>query len=484
MNKQKKFCPNCGHPVAANAHFCGNCGFDLTKVRAPKTRTEKTTAPAPKHQPQHTLPKWAAWLLGIVAVLLIGGYLFGSSYYAPEKQLDRALTALQKDDAHAARYFSSSDPNLKITQKSLAPLVTYMQHHKQELAALKTQLSSPSATSLDGDFHFKQTGRHWLVFKKYQINVKAVYPKITTNRDNTKVYMNGKKLYQASGKTTKKIGPFVPGTYQLKATAQVKKQRLSNSGTYHITTQNRNFSLPIKTISFEVLGYPGAEVRINGKKQGTISKQGELNLVDIPWSSEMILTQVYKSSAGKITSKPRKINETDANSSLKVAYPGVISHADASVMVENIFDGVDEVSSTGQLPSQVDYDGNKLSNYFVGGAGNDHYTELVEMAKGYYKDDTISSVSYDTVVKHVYPHKRNQATVVYNVTFTFDNLSDDGDDTGQHIQVFEYQATVEKVGSHYKIKTIAPSTKVSDKHIDPAEDDDEDEDDLDMDEEE
>lgn len=505
------FCPHCGHPVNADEKFCGNCGFDLaayfashgtpnggnstnedpsdetpkpanngdnadTSKRAgtQKSGTEQTggqsaTSQQPKpsqsaprqtqapmrRQNRKPMARWKIVTIVVVVVLLIGGYLFGNHYYSKAATMDRIVNRLQSQKGLSS-YFTSSDPSLKINSSTLLPLSKYMSSHNQSLASFKSELNNVGATNNDR-FIYKQTGHHFLLFPKWQVQVKPVYPEVTTNHKNVTIKLDGKKVAKSTSTSfTKKLGPLVPGQYKLTANGTVNGHNITNSGTYHINSDSDYYNLELKTISFTVQTAPSATVYINGKSQGKADSDGLLDVQEIPFSSNMEVTAKYALTNSSITSKRTKVTDSDDGTTVDVTFPHLLSEDDAQTFLDGFFETVEGVSNSGDMSDATDDNGKSMAEYFEGGSSNSLYGEYEKMAKGYYKDDNIEDVEYSTEIESVYPASDDNTNVQFKLTYDFDNEND------EHVQVYEYTFTVKKNGDDTRIVSSITAKKVDD----------------------
>ena len=73
---QAQQCPNCGQRADSMAKFCPNCGQALQVTQSqPGSGYSPQSAPGSMHPPQQSGPsagKIVAWIVGILAILLIG----------------------------------------------------------------------------------------------------------------------------------------------------------------------------------------------------------------------------------------------------------------------------------------------------------------------------------------------------------------------------------------------------------------------------
>lgn len=458
---QSAFCPNCGQPITATDEFCANCGFNLkaaatsqADTTAPASSAQSTTSQATRHTrqtPRHPLPKWGWITIAVVAVIAIGGYLYGQHYYQPANQLNRDLTAL-KTGKGLAKQLTSTDPSLKITNDSVKPMVTYFKNNRKSLASLASALKSNSSN--DYDMQFVKTGKVWLFFDKYKIQIPSIYATLTTNHRNVKLSVNGKKV-ATSNKTNyeHKIGPYVPGTYTLTAKGTVSGHKITNKGNYYLQASGATYDLDLRTISFTVTGAPNTTVYLNGEKEGQINSSGTLALNDVPWSNRMMLSGKYKVGSQTLTSKKTNVSNAESTD-VDLKFANVMSKDSASDYLSNIFSIIDSYTLTGDLSDTSFYDHRSLDDYFVNGTDSTDYKELIQMAKGYYDNDDIWSVSYEPTVLFVLPAADKQSQITYDVKYKFTNSEDD------RTQVFRYTATVEKTGGHYKIVKISSAQKI------------------------
>lgn len=455
---QASFCPNCGQAVAATDEFCPNCGFKLhatTDQPSPSVNTAQSTTSSTRkvrQLPQRHMPTWGWGLIAVIVVILIGGYLYGQNYYQPLNQLDRDLTAL-KTGKGLAKQVTSTDPSLKITNDSVKPMVTYFKNNRKSLASLASSLKSRSATN-DYGIQFVKTGKSWLFFDKYQLQVTSVYATLATNHRNVALSVNGKHVATSNKATYEhKIGPYVPGSYTLTAKGTVSGHQITNKGTYYLRANGQTYDLDLRTISFTVNGTPNTTVYINGENEGTINSSGTLALNDIPWSNRMMLTGKYKAGSQTLTAKQTNVSDAEGQD-VDLKFAGVMSKDTASDYLNGIFTAVSSYTSTGDLSDASDYDDRTLDDYFVNGTDNTDYKELVQMAKGYYDNDDVLDVTYEPTVLSTVPAAKQQSQITYDVKYDFTNSED------ERIQVFRYTATVEKTGGHYKIVKITPAQKI------------------------
>lgn len=502
------FCPNCGAKLEPGAIFCGKCGFDVRDffnkqaeekadqpVDTPVAAADDSTNPKkdpfsnqsdPVQQPVsstnqsnniaantvHETPKrptnkkkysWKVYAAIAVVVLLIIGYVGGKTYYSPENQLNRTMTGIQKGKQGIYKDFESTTTKLTITDKSLKPLTKYLKANPNKATTMKSELSAGNYTGTAmSQFTYVQDGKVLLFFPKYKIKVTPVYATLKTNHSGIKLYLDGKQVgTSTSSYYTKSIGPLVPGTYNLKSTGTVSGNAMKNDNDNDILTNSSYpYDLSLQTVSFDVTSYANAVAYINGKKVGTLDDTGRLSITDKPWTSGMKLNLKYKTGDGQtITSNTKTISSYDDGEEVSVGFPGVISHSNAESLFNEVFQYVDNISSTGDNDNASEF-----AALFVNGTGNSDYSELVKMAKGYKNDSGIESVSYEASKLHVVPEKKNLAQVSYNVKYTFYDNSDSG--SGEHTQVYSYVAHVAKSGSSYKITSIDPSKLVSDESSD------------------
>ena len=111
----QKFCPNCGSKVPQGANFCPNCNFDLrvspVTPQQPQSVTP-TQSKAPVEQVQVAAPKkpisgktkFIRILIGILVLVIAGGYYVGTKYYSKDNQINRITDSL-KDNKNMKSYF-------------------------------------------------------------------------------------------------------------------------------------------------------------------------------------------------------------------------------------------------------------------------------------------------------------------------------------------------------------------------------------------
>lgn len=204
----------------------------------------------------------------IVVVLLVILGVVGNNYYSKANTIKRIVTAAKGNQASLADYFYTTDPTFKVTKTSLKPMVQYLQQDPAALNQFQEGLTN-SGQFEKGHLLLTQHGHHFLVFPKYQVQVRPVYVSVTVNKKNAKLKQDDQLIATStSADYTKKIGPLVPGLYNLASSAKISGRQLTNTNTYHLNQDNQTIPLTLKTITFDVDGPAGTEVMINSQRQG------------------------------------------------------------------------------------------------------------------------------------------------------------------------------------------------------------------------
>ncbi|KRN06333.1 hypothetical protein FD15_GL001535 [Liquorilactobacillus sucicola DSM 21376 = JCM 15457] len=314
---EQLICSECGAKTRQGDAFCQNCGHKLAAVVGQdEDGTDSAVADTRRgyqrtsSQPPKSFNKKLGVLLGLIVLVLLGVYLGLDSYYQPQRQLDRVVTALGSPSEGLAKYTTTDDPTLQndITDKNLKPTQRYFKENQQQLAALKAAFKRNS--TYKNSYSFEKNGNAWLFFPRYKVKIKAAYVKLHVNHADAEVYQNGKKIAETSQKrSVKRIGPLFPGNYTFKVSKVLSGRRITTSSTTTIFAGSKNISLNIETANFTLHGDPGALVYLNNKKIGTFAGDGQLEVTNYPLKGKLkvysINTSKKKSTTVNITNELR-----------------------------------------------------------------------------------------------------------------------------------------------------------------------------------
>ncbi|GGE80749.1 zinc ribbon domain-containing protein [Priestia taiwanensis] len=213
------FCQECGNKMTEDVQFCQECG---TKIETTQKESEILTTEKVQRQP---LSKKNKIVLGIglgVAILFGGLYMLGSSYYSQEKVMERFMTAIQEEDTETIVDLAmTEDPNLKIDEDGIQPLLSYIKENPSYLNGLQQTFvyhTNGENLGLSEEIELVKDGKKFGIFDKYVFKLKPYYVEVTTNGKGTVVY-NGEQEIATSDESefSKELGPFLPGVYQFKA---------------------------------------------------------------------------------------------------------------------------------------------------------------------------------------------------------------------------------------------------------------------------
>lgn len=391
----------------------------------------------------------------IVVVLLVILGVMGNNYYSKANTIKRIVTAAKGNQASLADYFYTTDPTFKVTKTSLKPMVRYLQQDPAALNQFQEGLTN-SGQFEKGHLLLTQHGHHFLVFPKYQVQVRPVYVSVTVNKKNAKLKQDDQLIATStSADYTKKIGPLVPGLYNLASSAKISGRQLTNTNTYHLNQDNQTIPLTLKTITFDVDGPAGTEVMINSQRQGKIDSSGVLTLKDFPWTDQMQIQGVYRNGKTVVKSQPVALDESTDDPEVSIDFPGLVDQADADTFFNNLGDATSILSNTGDIDQASD--GDDLSTFFAGGDSDSNYQEFVKMGKGYYDDDDIDGTEITARIDNVQLSSQDSSDVTFEFKYKFDN----GDH--YHVQVFKYTANVivrDNSDTPLQIKSLTPAQSV------------------------
>ncbi|MFT4414735.1 zinc ribbon domain-containing protein [Fredinandcohnia humi] len=268
------FCSNCGTKLEELASFCTECGASIESTAALETYEEQeisaekpvgeelgasvevaaaldahveqlipsepvqSTHPVGQRSQTPAVPftkvkvtKKQAIIASIVAavvILLFAGYKIGDVATDKERVIETFETALdQKDEKALVDLLSSDDKELKITEKSIASFIDYLDKNPREekkiLEGLRDQSEAYDNNDTDADeseelVTLKRDGKKFLFYDHYVLHLTPVYVTLGTNYKDTVFYLNGEKIGTSTEQEFEELyGPFVPGRYKIEA---------------------------------------------------------------------------------------------------------------------------------------------------------------------------------------------------------------------------------------------------------------------------
>ncbi|WP_229771909.1 zinc ribbon domain-containing protein [Lactobacillus porci] len=108
-------------------------------------------------------------IIATVALAMLafaGYYLWGSSQYSKDQQVDWIMAALVSPDEDATRYIVTDSATLAVNHENLAPLQKFYKEH--QTAANRMGQNFKAGDNKYGDFRFVQSGHYAGTFSEIQ----------------------------------------------------------------------------------------------------------------------------------------------------------------------------------------------------------------------------------------------------------------------------------------------------------------------------
>ncbi|MGM1049918.1 MAG: zinc ribbon domain-containing protein [Bacillota bacterium] len=268
-----RFCTECGTSLSEQAQFCKECGASVRPADGEKKSQEALPEDEidPQRQGCSSLAeaqsesavavsigttaslsreaevvaasvrmsrKQKIFILSGIFLLaaLFGGYKVGEYFTSEERLIGRFEKALEsKDHKAVAQLLTSKNKDLVIDEKSISGFMNYLGQHPGEqeeiINTLKEQTAAAEAKSaeeaqlidvfgnlgLNSIVNLEKSGKV-LFYDNYTLTIDGVYISVETNYAGTVFTVNGQQAAVANTPDYKtKLGPYVPGLYQLEA---------------------------------------------------------------------------------------------------------------------------------------------------------------------------------------------------------------------------------------------------------------------------
>ncbi|MFA2565807.1 TcaA 3rd/4th domain-containing protein [Bacillus wiedmannii] len=224
-------CTKCGTQLEDGVQFCQSCGRKRESLAVKKKMSSGT--------------KVGITILTLLAVVIVGLYLYGSSYYKQAAQVDRIITILQERNGEKlAEIVTADDPSVTVTRESLMPLFSYIKENSSYVNELKEQLriGEKQGNGIErADFSLTKDGKYFFLFDRYKLKAKTYYTTLLTNEKGTSLKMNGKEIDKTDDKKfEKQYGPFLPGTQVFQAEYKNDYVKLSREEKVVLMKQGQN----------------------------------------------------------------------------------------------------------------------------------------------------------------------------------------------------------------------------------------------------
>lgn len=298
------FCGKCGEELEPQAKFCGKCGqvvvddgdeentsFDQVRENE---YTDSLGNQVQVYQPEavskkvlSVKSKIAISIVFFIVVVLSVLWYVGNTIMKPSKMVESFNTAVVSNDKKkVSELIYCNDSRLKISEKSVEPLMQYLKDNPSYSKDMLEQLRKDAIT-LDADrglvdaiskkssspFTIVESGRKYLIFSNYKIALRPVYLEIDTGVKDVAFSLNNVPLGKSDvDGFSKEYGPFVPGKYEIAS---------SYSGKYTSVTDKKvvdGVSAGDEKIKVNVLdslkyvridsNYPDVEIYVDGKDTG------------------------------------------------------------------------------------------------------------------------------------------------------------------------------------------------------------------------
>ena len=291
----------------------------------------------------------------------------------------------------------------KIIKEEVEPLTEYYSENKAQVNSIIRSLKANGSSSF-----FSLVCDENLFFDDYYIEIEPVAIKVNTNFDNTKVYINNKKIANTNIKRN-----LIPGKYLIKGELETEYGVIEEEKEVYIM-ENTEYDLKIPAINISLTSnFSDASVYINGIKLN--QKVSDIkNYGPIPLNKDITIQLEREFDWGVIKSEEVKVGTLpNINIDIDIINDTLIKNIsdDCNTFYTSVFEALNNSDSSLILNCYEDtkskiYDSIKKESLFLKNnyEFNDLKTELTKSEffyeDGSYKGNVVISLNY-TIKKQV-----------------------------------------------------------------------------------
>lgn len=371
-----------------------------------------------QHVDQPQSKKWVGWVTVVVLVVVVAlAFFFGKVHYSRAAQLNRAFdqVATQKPSQVSAA-IKSTNSELAFNPGNSRPFIRYLKANPNYLKQAKKQLKTKPKTS-DGTLSFVKTG-HNLLYSDYQLEITPIYRTIKTDIPKPSIFLDNQNVTATKVTQAQKIGPFMPGKYDLKVTGTSNGKKLTHEATTtFLMPAAQTIDLTLKPLSVTVRSNVAqATAYINGEQRGTL-KNSQLVLKDLTWQGKMQV-QLRQTLQGKAYhTAPVTLKKGQPQQNVTLNFEQLLTQATAQKTLTGLY----------QLMSKATYSANthyaqyndQLAAYFTQGKNAEWYSKFQKfIGQTHMPVANIDHTAFKVKVNQVAATSATQAIVNFDVTYT------------------------------------------------------------------
>ncbi len=211
----ERFCQECGTAVQPSDSVCTECG---NRLEQPAQVTQVATVNK-ERKPMSKMKKALVTSGACLLVILIGLFMFGSSYTSADSTLQRFQKTVFDKDKEALKKIMEYEGGTKLSNGELEAVIAYGEKEPNKFAKSIGPWGHVSEAFL---FSLKQTGKSFGVFDGHKIIIQDQYLSIPLEYNEISFTLNDEKVDVSFEEEQAVIGPVAPGNYELKAVYEGK----------------------------------------------------------------------------------------------------------------------------------------------------------------------------------------------------------------------------------------------------------------------
>lgn len=214
----EKFCTSCGSPIEEGLAFCTSCGkrIEPAKEEQPATTEspkEQTPERAKKEPKAYTKKQKVLFtsIAGII-VLFIGLYMWGNSYYSPEKTAERLMAAIVDEDVAAVQDVTTINGE-RISEGEAQAFIALANDSSTHLSL---EDNTDNFIYYNDLFTLEEDGNAFLLFTRHRFSLVPQYASLEVPFEGIEFNFNNEEIRLDFAEEYHVVyGPMAPGKYTL-----------------------------------------------------------------------------------------------------------------------------------------------------------------------------------------------------------------------------------------------------------------------------